>query len=81
MEEFLRHMERVMLGAACRDAGLPEEITFLMDCLVKNGCPVKSVLSGLLEFGKTMSEKSDMEIDKDMLKILLKDLPIELEGE
>jgi len=81
MDELMRNIERMMLGAACKESGLPEEIALLMDCLVKCGCPVRSVLGGMVEYGKIMSEKSNAEIDREMLKELLKDLPIELEGE
>jgi len=77
MDEMSRDIERMIFGVMSKEAGLPETAQKFVDCMVKNGCPLKSVLNGIVEFGEIMQEKED----RDNLKELLKDLPIKLEDE
>lgn len=77
MDEIARNIERMMLGAACKEANIPKEIAELMDSLVHCGCPVKCVLAGMIEFGERMKRKEELE---DLME-LVKGLPIIFEEE
>lgn len=67
-EEFKLKLERMALKKCCKEVGIPDYIHEFMDCLVKCGCPVQAVLDGFKEFA-----------DRQAVKELLKELPIELE--
>ena len=74
--ELGRDIERIIFKKIAEDTELPEDMVRFIDCFIKNGCPLLSVLKAMAEFGDISSRE-----DKESLKYLLRDLPIKWEDE
>ena len=84
MEAMLRAFEMSMFDRLSEIHGvdIPPETHELIKCLVLSGCPMKCVLEGFCRFGEAMESMNEKAMsEREALKELLKDIPIQWEDD
>lgn len=72
-KKFMIQCERIAMRGMLEKIECPPEIMEFFDCMIRNGCPGKSVVLGIIEFGRYISEeKGEVDFTPDQFADLLK---------